>query len=884
MTAPLASWRGRTITQDTAGDLMRATIIAAAISIALVSLASADPVQAVTRQSINIPRQPLGTALRALARDRDFSVLIRSDLVRDKMADAVVGELTTEEAIARMLSGTGLTYQYLDDETITIVPIASTPPAPSASSTQNASFWQRLRTSQADAAAQASSDPADPSGQVEEIVVTAQKKEQSLKDVPLSVTAIGERSIEVAGISNFTDYARMTPGVSFDYAGPGGGQLGDRGVYIRGISSTNTTSGGQPVAFYIGETPVPFSDPNLFDVNRIEVLRGPQGTLYGSGSLGGTVKIVPNRPDARQFAAKADSTLSTTEGGGINHEVRGMVNIPVIEDRIAVRATLAARHDEGFIDNAGTSLQCATPDPACLDDVLDVSFRKNQNDVDQLSFRIASEIRVTDRLTLTPGVYAERKKIADRANYTVGFEHGPGGLLTNTSGPPSKEQNDFALYDLGLKYEWEPAALTSSTSYMSWKKDNVLSLSYLIQGIFGLPDTTQVGLASDVNRKLLTHESRIASTGENKLDWLVGAFYQREDFVFANYSAEPSIPLENKVLSAAKDRVVTKQYAVFTEETLHLTDKLSLIGGLRYFKTEVGSERFVKASLFQSPVDFAELLPTAKETGFTPKAEISYKASEDVLLYALAARGFRAGGTTRKPADLPACVAELAALGITPSDSFDSDSVWNYEAGAKTVWADGRLSANLSGYYIDWNDIQQELQLNCGFAFTTNFGKATSKGAELELKAAPLRGLDLGLSVGYINARLAEDSPTGVGKKGDTTLHTPQWSVALQSQYTVPVGFGFSAYVRGDYQRIGRVATTFNTVGIPDNASYRPSYEVASFATGLTRDDWDLSVFIDNAFNARPQFDSFVDSAGVQFPQAITLQPRTIGLTVRRVF
>jgi len=675
----------------------------------------------------------------------------------------------------------------------------------------------------------------------------------------------------------------MAPGVSYAYGGPGGGQLGDQNVFIRGISSANAASGGKPVGFYIGETPVPFSDPNLFDINRIEILRGPQGTLYGSGSLGGTVKIVPNSPDLLAFSSKIESTLSTTRGGGTNYEVRGMVNLPVVEDRIAIRATVASRHDEGYIDNVGASLPCAAPEPSCLTGALDLD--KNVNDVNQLLVRVASEIRVTENLTVTPSVFAERKRIADRAHYTIGFENGPGGLLTNVAGPPSKEEASFALYDLGVRYDLSGAALTSSTSYMPWKKDNVLSISYLIQGIFGLPDSSQVGLDTDVDRDIFTHESRIASTGEgNRLDWLLGVFYQREVFDFNNYSASADIPLPNKVLSSSQNRTITKQFALFSEETLHVTDRLSLTGGLRFFRTEVATARHVQASLFQGPADYSEWLGPVVETGFTPKLAINYQASKDVLLYALTSRGFRAGGPTRTPAAIPSCVAELAEKGLVPSDAFESDSIRNYEAGAKTAWADGRLTANLSGYYIDWDNIQQEIQLQCGFAFATNFGKATSKGAELELRAAPIRGLDLGLALGYIDAQLAEDSVTGLGRKGDTTLQTPKWTLALESQYTMSVGAGLFAYVRGSYQFVDRVATDFNFVGRPDSASFRPSYEVAAFSVGLIGDVWEASLFVQNAFDARPQFTSYVDSAGAQFLQAITIQPRTVGVTVRRYF
>src|SRR5690606_25788991 len=160
--------------------------------------------------------------------------------------------------------------------------------------------------------------------------------------------------------------------------------------------------------------------------------------------------------NSQKFASKVDSTLSTTHGGGINYEVRGMANIPLIEDRVAIRATVASRHDEGYIDNAGDTLVCDTPDPSCLDGVLDVNFKKNTNSVDKLSVRIASEIRLTDNLTITPSVFAERMEIADRARYTIGFENGPGGLLTNISGPDAKEENNFALYDLGVKYDFGP--------------------------------------------------------------------------------------------------------------------------------------------------------------------------------------------------------------------------------------------------------------------------------------------------------------------------------------------------------------------------------------------------------------------------------------------
>ena len=843
---------------------------------------------------LDIPSQDLHAALQQFALLSHYKLFYRSELVSGNTSAAVQGSFSAEEAMQRMLSGTNLIFEITADGVVMIrsrdergTKAEVTAAGPVRMSQISMSEQPRNDTA-ADPtqSSQSAGGSADSwKNRIEEVVVTAQKKEQLLKDVPMSITAIGERSIELAGITNFTEYARMTPGLSFDYAGPGGGQVGDRSVFIRGISSTNTITGGQPVGFYIGETPVPFSDPNLFDINRIEVLRGPQGTLYGSGSMGGTVKIVPNRPNSQAFSGKADSILSTTQGGGTNYEVRGMANIPIVEDKIALRATVAARHDEGYIDNAGNSLLCATPDPACLDDVLDVNFDKNVNDVDQLTARVASEIRLTDNLTLTPSIFVETKQIADRSRYTVGFENGPDGLLTNAGGPDSKEENNFAIYDMGVKYDFGAADLTSSTSYMSWEKDNVLSLSYLIQSIFGLPDTTEVGLATAVDRSIFTHESRLASTGAgNTLDWLVGVFYQREDFSFGNYAAEPSIPLPNKLLSVSLFRTNTKQFAAFTEETLHLNDRLSVTGGLRYFRAEVESTSTTKASLFQGPVDAREELGPAVETGFTPKVAVSYKVNEDVLVYALAARGFRAGGPTRTPAEIPACVAELATLGLSPGKSFESDTLWNYEAGTKSVWADGRLTANVSGYYIDWDNIQQELQLSCGFSFTTNFGKAISKGAELELKAVPVRGLDLGVAVGYIDAQLAQNNPTGVGKDGDMTLQTPKWTVAVESQYTVPVGFGYSAYVRGNYQHVGRAATTFNSVGVADNAIFRPSYDMASFSLGLTNDIWEVVAFMQNAFNERPQFDSFVDSVGTAFPQAITVQPKTIGVTVRRTF
>ncbi|HVK82006.1 MAG TPA: TonB-dependent receptor, partial [Verrucomicrobiae bacterium] len=334
---------------------MRASLIALATatlaSPALAQSAQDNGAQTQTQQRFDIPAGDLSAALRAFGEQSDTNILFDAALVEGRSTQGLQGAFSPSEALHRLLAGTGLTVARRPDGGFVL----------------------------ADASSPTQLGAAEQGAPSDEIVVTAQKREQSVQDVPMSVSVIGERTIEDAGIDNFTEYARMTPGLSFAATPAGGGQFGDRNVFVRGISSSNTIGGGQPTAFYLGDTPVPFSDPNLFDVNRIEVLRGPQGTLYGSGSMGGTVKIVPNAPNVTDYSGRADATLSTTDGGGVNYETRGVVNLPIVEDRIALRASAAYRHDEGFVDDAHASLLCATPGPACFGSA---EIEDNVDDVD----------------------------------------------------------------------------------------------------------------------------------------------------------------------------------------------------------------------------------------------------------------------------------------------------------------------------------------------------------------------------------------------------------------------------------------------------------------------------------------------------------------------
>ena len=632
------------------------------------------------------------------------------------------------------------------------------------------------------------SAPADTVGNeaLEQVVVTAQKRTESEQTVPMSMTTFGGVALEQKAINNFFDYATKVPNLAFAPTGDGVGTA--RTVSIRGISGDNVTG------FYIDDVPLPDSlDPRVLDIDHIEVLRGPQGTLYGARSMGGTVRIITKEPQLTQLSGSVHAGVSTTDHTSQpDYTADGIINIPLIQDRLALRLS-------GFYDReAGYLRRSYCTDPAtagitCFP--LSTTGRTTVNNIgaiDTYGGAASLTIKVSDSFTITP------RMMIQRANYNgfpladfnsmpqngIGFPvpSGPYTLprpLRSTDltqarffDVPEGGSDRWNLYSLTAHWQTAVGELVSSTAYFDRRVDEHEDQSEFVwaaitSGACANPapfcNPPAPGPIEEIKAyQRFVEEIRFVSALSGPLQFVIGAFYS--DFhgrvPFASLYPPSEVPnLDNELggpnnpdypnLIFAQDfHTDIQEPALFGEISYQITSALKMTGGLRWYQVKTTSHGFEEGLAVGGGPPLVSSEATDKESGVNPKVEIDYHLTPDRMVYALASKGFRPGGvvpivppgTAGTPND---CVAALAQVNpnITLGETrrFKSDSLWNYELGAKTAWLDRRVTVNAAFFDIKWKDIQQQVLLPCGFQFNANAGAAESKGAEQEQEQ---RGLD----------------------------------------------------------------------------------------------------------------------------------------------
>jgi iron complex outermembrane receptor protein len=708
--------------------------------------------------------------------------------------------------------------------------------------------------------------------ELEEVTVTARKRAEPIQDVPISITAFDSAQIDRIGMDDFHDYQRLVPGLaSFDRG------VGDRDFFFRGI----TTSVGSPlVQVYIDEVPqtganpaavqVRDADPRLYDVERIEVLRGPQNTLFGSGAMGGAIRVITNKPDASDFAANTEATGSTSHEGGQSLDVNAMLNVPLITDQLALRAVVMYRNDGGYID----LLPKGVPPPSSGIPQPGLGLwnygTPNANTEDVRGVRVSALYKPTDRLNITGSVYWQDDKQA-----TLSVVDNAATGLKATGAILEPRQDKFTQYNLTGDYDLLFGSLVSSTSYINREVDQISDLGFLGTLVFG--STVPIVSYRRVPYNTLSEEIRLTSKGESRLNYTVGAYTEKltgnedQTLLAPGFSAQTGIPAPNDTLFDKNINYFEKQYSLFGQASFELVHGLSVELGERYFNYKIGYDNS-SDGLFNGGFSFHSV--SISQTGSTPKIGLDYKLSKDFLIFADATKGFRIAQP--HPFIPSSCDAELASLGYPngPPTLINSDSIWQYELGAKTAWLDHRVIANATVYYIKWKDIPQQEQLfSCGFQLTVNVGKAKSRGFEFELKATPAAPIDLNLSVGYTDATLAADAPVVGGVTGDQLQDVPKWTGSAGAQYSFQIGDGSSGYLRADYSYTGWSYDTFQFT----REWYRPSYNILNVRLGVKRESWETVLFVNNATNAEPVV------AVRQFGnQRFVGRPLTFGLTVRK--
>jgi outer membrane receptor protein involved in Fe transport len=721
-----------------------------------------------------------------------------------------------------------------------------------------------------------------------EIVVTAQKRTQTLIDVPQSVSVVSGATLEQQNATNFSDYLKDVPSLQLVQGTPGQGRLVLRGVNTGGVAST--------VAVYVDETPFGSStalangavlagDFDTFDIARIEVLRGPQGTLYGASSLGGLLKFVTNEPSTGGFEGRALAGVEFTDGGDASYRGAGMVNVP-LGDTLALRVSGSYRRQGGYIDSIGTA-----------GSRIDRNFNDFRNYGGRASLLWTPDSRLRVRLSaLLQNLYVDgAPSLVESDPATLRPLY---GNLTLSEYVPSYSDVKYRLYNGTVQYDFGFASLTSATSYgeqlQSLRTDYTANLSPPLAGplsdlleLLGAPRIPANYAYFDQltqNRKW-TQELRLASNGGGMLEWLVGGYYTHEKArIFQHLNlAEPGTlapidyPLDLATFSLDSRY---EEFAGFANATLHLGPWFDLDLGGRYSHNRQRADQVSGGLLLTGP-SLAGL--RSSDDIFTYAIAPKIKLGERASLYARVSRGYRPGGPNVIPPGAPAG---------TPT-TFGPDTVTSYEMGVKAETSDRTFAIEAAAYHIDWNDIQLFAVVN-GFGVNANGRGANVDGVEVAATLRPVRGLVTSASFTFNNARLSGDTdPLVVGAvRGDRLPFTPRYAVSVNADYQWTLGGAVTASVGGSVRSLSRQSGSYDPAYLAVFGHFPrvPAYEVVDLRASLSFGRYSIGAYVNNLTNA----------AGITATDALTangfprnpggaigtgvIRPRTIGLSATMGF
>jgi outer membrane receptor protein involved in Fe transport len=743
---------------------------------------------------------------------------------------------------------------------------------------------------------------ADKSAQLNEVVVTAEKRDTTVQKTAISITALKGSDLVQAGVTSLTAVAQQVPGVSFKTGGPGQTEFEMRGL--------NSAGGNSPtVGFYLDETPLTsfayatagkvVIDPDLYDLNRIEVLRGPQGTLYGSGSMGGTIRLLTNQPQFNAYHTSGELIAAGTQGGGPSAGVNFMVNIPLVEDKAALRIVATDKYTGGWIDrNVEDAFPLPTEGGLTRGDVTSTPISKTAKDTNwqRLEGVRASLLwKPTERLSITPMIMAQSTDAGGQSLVDVP----PGNVEAHYQpfdiAEPVKDR--FLLFALTIKYDFDNFQVVSATSRWNRTLSQVQDGSEVMQDVLGLPGYTMSdgGLGADPwyerdTAAQTSEEVRIASTNHAPLQWQAGFFYGDLSSKTVQYSTSAAAGDLFGVSTLYHETVPQdfNQKALFGEVSYQLTSTLKATAGVRYFSfdnTFSTSEYGFFGPYGDLTVGGSQ--SEAKQSGFNPKFNLAWTPSNDLTVYGTASKGFRPGGGNQivpnsGTEEGDACGANLQALGKTSNPTtYGPDSVWNYELGEKARLMDGRVSVNGAIYYEDWDHIQRAVTLNCGYIYSDNAGSAAVYGGELEVSANLGYGFSVSVNGAYTHAEYTQSSLEAGVVKGERLPDVPLFTTSQSVVYHRDLANGYGLVARATNNFIdSRTDVTYYV----DNL---PSYDILSGRIGVTSPQgWTAFLFVDNLTNEHALL-SAINSQVLNIPtmtRDTTNQPRTFGIDLSYAF
>jgi iron complex outermembrane recepter protein len=740
----------------------------------------------------------------------------------------------------------------------------------------------RVANAQSTVSGQTSSSQGSGS-ELEEITVSARRREESVQKVPISINALSEEDLAQANVKGIADIAAITPGLQFMQPNGFGATINT--ISIRGM---NTQVGASVVGIYLDDTPVqtrlpaignvgnPY--PVVFDLNRVEVERGPQGTLFGAGSEAGAVRFISNSPSLTEYSGFTHAEFATTQGGAPSEEIGAAGGGPIIEDKLGFRLSVWDRHDGGYVDR--------------IDPITGATVDRDANADEKLALKAALALQVSEGVLITPSIFYQAINTDDSGRFYGIFSDASDGVFNNGRLLPEESTDHLSVSSIKLEAHLPFADLTGVASYMNDAVDLTSDLGLFygpLLGGFGSPvgpwmpvsESDVIPLVSGRTVRAFTEEVRLASNEPTAFfTWVAGIFVDHRTQV--DWQSEFYAPEDaTGPFYSIREQVTDEQLAAFGQGDFHLTSKWTVTLGERFGQVKTNESDINGTGPFNAgepPIAYTNI----KQTPSTPKASLSYQADPNNLFYASVGKGFRVGGGN---APLPNFCNET----VPP---YESDYVWSYEVGAKEQFFERRLQINSSLFRVNWSNIQQIVTPPCGVSYTGNAGTAVTKGFDLALQALVTDQLQVKLDVGYVNAYFTSSVNDSLGQplvlSGDKIGLLPQvnppWDVNTSANYEIPLPQGDKIHLRGEYEYHSRNPGPFVTQN-PTSPNYfplitaDPPTHLFNARLGYTQGKRDVTLFAQNVFNSRPMLGAFQYPATSNLVTYQTFRPRTVGLS-----
>jgi outer membrane receptor protein involved in Fe transport len=750
-----------------------------------------------------------------------------------------------------------------------------------------------------------SSGAASDSDTLDTVVVTARKREESLAQVPISITAFTSQSLEAFNIQSFDDYATKTPNVSFAYGGGPTGFSDARTVAIRGITGQNLFGTAGATGFYIDDTPIPGSvDPRVLDIDNIEVLKGPQGTLFGESSLGGNVRLITKKPSLTEDSIGYMMEAGATSGGGSPDGGAGVIgNLVLSPDVLAVRVVIFGNHDAGYLTRtfptdpsspATGNPNLIVPRSSVGNQGADTTYGGSLSALLKVSGNFEARLRVMYQDTDYHGFDAAFAPLPSfEPDYSIprAFDVQPDAM------------DRWALPSLELNYQGNGFNIVSSSSYFYRHNHDLEDSSYGTQAILAGPYYEVKNLPNqpilwdgEHYHNQLTEELRLSFDPIHNVSGTVGAFWSKTRTLF-------SIPdtYANGLVAATVGNTVGGAAAndlIWTQRNPGTEQDSSIFGELYYkfldrFTLTLGARQYwLKQTIDYTASGYLNYAPTlsnpqqSTQSGTDPKVGVSYQVTDATMVYASASKGFRAGGAQ---ANLPAC--QLAGLPLDDILHLKSDTLWSYEVGTKTQLPQSGIVISAAAFHIDWKNLQQQVALPCGFYLQLNGGEAQINGGEIEVDGRVTSALQVRLGLGFEHSYINDPGILSVAgvNTGSPILETPAWTATAGAVYTQPLSTQYDGFISTDYSYTGNSVSLLN--GGSGLMGERPPFSLVNLRFGVKHEKQELSLNFHNLTNAKPNLGDIgyigyaqFNPAGIVEPQVATLQPSTVLLQYKNNF